>query len=181
MERIYRIVEMLEKYLIHSNDTLDYPSSLNILLSALPPEIDPDKHDDDFGDFIFPPYGYFVAKHGCAETYLDISLDALEQMTKRFSAEWLIRFFLNAFPEQTCAKMIEWSTSQNYHVRRLASEGTRPNLPWEKTVPNYTQAIQILDTLVADDRRFVTRSVANHLNDISKKGPDLVVVTLKKW
>ncbi|MCH2188868.1 DNA alkylation repair protein [Candidatus Gracilibacteria bacterium] len=182
MDRIHHIVDILEIYLVHSNDVLDYRESLKILLSALPRELDPDKHDDDFGDFILAPYGFFVAKYGCKEEYLDISLDALEQMTKRFSVEWAIRFFLNAFPDQTFTRMLEWARSDNYHVRRLSSEGTRPNLPWgHKISLQYQEPLQILDILAHDERRFVTRSIANHLNDISKKDPKLVVDTLKKW
>ncbi len=182
MERIHHIVDMLEKYLVHSDNTLDYPASLNILLWALPPELDPDKHDDDFGEFILAPYGAFVAKYGCSEVYLGISLDALEQMTKRFSSEFPIRVFLNTFPEPTFQKMITWSQSDNYHVRRLASEWTRSNLPWGQKIDlEYRRPLQILDTLAQDDRRFVTRSVANHMNDIAKIDPELVVTTLKKW
>jgi len=161
MDRIHCIVSMLNKYLPD-----DYETSLNILLESLPEELDPNKQDDDFGHFIMAPYSYFVAKYGCNKEYLDISLNALEQMTKRFSAEFAIRKFFNEFEEASYNKMLEWSLSDNYHVRRLASEGSRPNLPWgNKIWLDYRKTIAILDNLYTDKTRFVTRSVANHLND----------------
>jgi len=46
---------------------------------------------------------------------------------------------------------------------------------------DYKKSIEILDNLYQDESRFVTRSVANHLNDIAKIDEDLVVETLKKW
>ncbi|MEE2818733.1 MAG: hypothetical protein VX953_13405, partial [Pseudomonadota bacterium] len=38
-----------------------------------------------------------------------------------------------------------------------------------------------LDRLSGDPTRYVTRSVANHLNDISKKDPELVLTRLRQW
>jgi hypothetical protein len=35
--------------------------------------------------------------------------------------------------------------------------------------------------MYGDSARFVTRSVANHVNDISKLDPDLAVDTLQRW
>jgi 3-methyladenine DNA glycosylase AlkC len=96
--------------------------------------------------------------------------------------EYSIRFFINKHEEKTIEKIILWSKSQNYHVRRLASEGSRPKLPWgEKINLDYKKTIQILDNLYHDKTRYVTRSLANHLNDISKKDYELVLNTLKKW
>ena len=39
----------------------------------------------------------------------------------------------------------------------------------------------MLDNLYVDKTRFVTRSVANHLNDIAKLDASLVIETLKRW
>ncbi|MEM9905090.1 MAG: DNA alkylation repair protein, partial [Cyanobacteria bacterium P01_D01_bin.44] len=70
----------------------------------------------------------------------------------------------------------------HYHVRRWASEGTRPKLPWsQKLITDYQKPLPILETLYADKTRYVTRSVANHLNDISKIDSDLVVNMLQRW
>lgn len=176
-QRVEHISTMLHKYLPDA-----YPEALQILVDALPPKLDPTLKDNDFGQFILGPLSTFVATYGCTEEHLQKSLDALKEMTQRFSVEFAIRFFINAFPEVTLEHLQSWSEDDNYHVRRLTSEGTRPKLPWAPKINiNYTQPLSILDNLYYDDTRFVTRSVANHLNDISKVDPDLVVETLKRW
>lgn len=175
--RISWIAECLKKYL-----PPDYKKALQIILAALPPENNPNLTDDDFGDFIYAPYGDFVAKSGCSEKHLTISLKALHAITKRFSMEDSIRYFINAFPEQTLQTVLLWTKDTNYHVRRLCSEGTRPSLPWSQKIGlSAEQTIPILNLLYFDTTRYVTRSVANHLNDISKKDSNLVLKTLKSW
>ncbi len=160
----------------------NYPDALTIILKALPPELDPARSDDDFGDFIHAPLSEFIAMYGCSAEYLEISLAGLRENTKRFSVEGPIRTFINAFPAETLAFLTECAQSENYHVRRLASEGTRPKLPWaQKLVIDYHAPLSILDALFADQTRYVTRSVANHLNDIAKLDPALVVETLQRW
>jgi 3-methyladenine DNA glycosylase AlkC len=159
-----------------------YPDALAIILQALPPELDPALTDDDFGEFIIAPYSHFVALYGCTREHLAISLAALREITKRFTAENAIRFFINAFPAETLAFLDDCARDDNYHVRRLASEGSRPKLPWaQKLVIDYREPLPLLTQLHADPTRYVTRSVANHLNDISKIDPELVVSTLTSW
>ena len=177
-ERIFWMSTCMEKYL-----PSDYDASLHILLQTLPEELDTDKTDDDFGDFILAPIGHFVVRNGLNRKSLKSSLEALGEMTKRFSVEDSIRYFINSFPEETMLKMEEWSRSDNYHQRRLASEGLRPKLPWSIGLKDfeYKDAVSILDNLFYDKTRYVTRSVANHLNDISKIDPELVIKTLDKW
>ena len=176
-QRIEHISTCLHQYL---PDT--YATALDIILNSLPPELDPTKTDDDFGDFILAPLSLFVATYGCTQLYLEPSLQALKEITKRFSAEDAIRYFINAFPDETHRFLLDCAQDKNYHVRRLASEGTRPKLPWsQKLVIDYRQPLPILDLLFADETRYVTRSVANHLNDISKLDPTLVTETLTRW
>jgi 3-methyladenine DNA glycosylase AlkC len=176
-ERIAHIRDMFAKYLPN-----DYVDATNILIKALPPELDPKKTDDDFGEFIYAPYGDFVVTFGCTKEHLDFSLQALREMTKRFTVEYAIRDFINEFPTQSFEMLKACSLSENYHERRLASEGCRPKLPWGKKLnTEYTKPISILDNLYMDRTRFVTRSVANHLNDIAKVDATLVLDTLKRW
>ncbi|MCH9813835.1 MAG: DNA alkylation repair protein [Epsilonproteobacteria bacterium] len=176
-ERIYHIRDMFTKYL-----PKEYEKATKILLDALPQPLDPHKTDDDFGDFIYAPYSEFVTQHGCTEASLAFSLQALREITKRFSVELAIRDFINHFPQQTLAMLQSCTHSTNYHERRLVSEGLRPKLPWAKKLTlDYRQTIPLLDNLYCDKTRYVTRSVANHLNDISKIDPALVVQTLKRW
>jgi len=176
-ERIAHIRNMLAKYLPN-----DYVEVTTILLKSLPKELDPTLSDDNFGEFIYAPYSDFVATFGCKEEYLEFSLQALQEMTKRFSVEYAIRDFINAFPKESFEMLRACSLSQNYHERRLASEGSRPKLPWGKKIGlDYKSPITLLDNLYYDKTRFVTRSVANHLNDISKIDASLVIQTLKRW
>jgi len=176
-ERIYHIRDMLYKFL-----PSDYKEAVNILLQALPTELDPSKSDDDFGDFIYAPYSEYVTAYGCNEEYLDFSLQALREITKRFSVEFAIRDFINNYPTQTLAMLESCAKSENYHERRLASEGLRPKLPWAKKLTiDYHEGIKLLELLYHDTTRYVTRSVANHLNDIAKLDAPLVIETLKRW
>lgn len=160
----------------------DFRVAAKQITSALPPPLDPGKTDDDFGDFIIAPLGEYVVRNGLSRTHLKTSLKTLKALTQRFSMEDAIRYFINAFPDQTLAEIEKWSRDRNYHVRRLASEGTRPVLPWSKRIDiDYSIPVRLLDQLHADSTRYVTRSVANHLNDIARTDPKLVVATLKKW
>jgi len=160
----------------------DYPAALKVIVAALPARLDPSKTDDDFGDFIIAPLSHFIAEHGATEEHLEISLAALRETTQRFSAEDAIRTFINGFPDRTLEFLLDCAAHDNYHVRRLASEGTRPRLPWSgKLDIDHTAPLPILHALYSDPTRYVTRSVANHLNDIAKIEPDLVLSTLKRW
>lgn len=176
-ERIVWIAEILENYL-----PKDFKRTSKIILKALPEPLDPSKTDDDFGSFIFAPLGVYVVRNGLAKESLEESFRALLEITQRFSMEDSIRYFLNEFPEETLAVLHQWSVHPHYHVRRLVSEGTRPLLPWSGRLKlDQKEAVPFLDTLHSDSTRFVTRSVANHLNDISKKNPELVITLLKQW
>lgn len=176
-ERIYHIRNMFKKYLPD-----DYVEATNILLNALPLELDNSKEDDDFGDFIYAPYSEFVVAYGCCDEHLVFSLKALREMTKRFSVEYAIRDFINDYPKETLEMLEACALSTNYHERRLASEGLRIKLPWAKKLTlDYQKAMQHLELLYYDNTRYVTRSVANHMNDISKVDGPLVLETLKRW
>lgn len=176
-QRISWICENLRAYL-----PKEYRAAVAVILKALPPELDHTKNDNDFGDFIYAPYNEFLARYGCTKHDLMFSLGALREVTKRFSAEDAIRYFINAFPEETFATLADWATDPNYHVRRLVSEGTRPKLPWsQKIVTPVEKPIPFLTMLFFDSTRYVTRSVANHMNDISKVQPQLVLETLNRW
>ena len=169
-ERIYWISKMIEKHLPDS-----YITTVNILLSSL-------VGLDSEGMFALAAYPDYVSTNGCSEEHLVLSLNMLGEFTKWFSAEFAIRRFINEFPEATSNKMLEWSLSDNVHQRRLASEGLRPKLPWAKGIAiDYKIGAKPLSNLYFDDVRYVTRSVANHLNDISKIDPKYVLSTLAKW
>ncbi len=176
-QRIVWIRKRLQAYL-----PPDYRKAVTVLLQALPAANDHTKTDNDFGDFIYAPYNDFVAAYGRTRQDVAFSLEALKEITMRFSAEDAIRYFINDFPNETFHVLEQWTHDSHYHVRRLVSEGTRPKLPWSVkiTIP-IEKPIPLLDNLFHDRTRYVTRSVANHLNDISKFNPDLVLETLERW
>jgi 3-methyladenine DNA glycosylase AlkC len=176
-ERITHIAVKLEDYL-----EADFRISAKQIVAALPERLDPSRTDDDFGDFIFAPLGEFVVRNGLHDKHVSLSLKTLKEITQRFSMEYAIRAFINAHPDKTLAELTKWSKDKNYHVRRLVSEGTRPGLPWASRLSlDPTVPIGLLDTLHTDPTRYVTRSVANHLNDISKSQPELVLEALSRW
>ncbi|HCR49722.1 MAG TPA: hypothetical protein PLL64_01660 [Rhodothermales bacterium] len=167
---------------LHTHLPTDYRKAVALLLEALPAPLDEWRTDDDFGDFIYAPFGDFVAHYGCTQEHLVFSLAALREITKRFSAEDAIRYFINAFPEETFSTLLDWTQDPNYHVRRLCSEGSRPKLPWsQKLTSPPEKALPILDRLYTDPTRYVIRSVANHLNDLSKIQPETVLLRLSLW
>lgn len=175
--RIVHIATILESYL-----AADFRVATKQIIAALPEPLDPTRNDDDFGDFIFAPLGEYIVRNGLAKKNLRVSLKTLKAITQRFSMEDAIRAFIEAHPDETLAELTRWSTDDNYHVRRLVSEGTRPLLPWSRRLSiDATTALPLLDALHADSTRYVTRSVANHLNDIAKTQPEAVIETLKRW
>lgn len=159
----------------------DFPVMADQLEAMMPQPLNPSLRDDDFGRFIHAVPGILAVRHGL-EHHRDRALDLLYAATQRFSMEFSIRPFLNRWPDQTLARLAVWAEDKNYHVRRLVSEGTRPKLPWGRAIAlTPAQTLPLLDRLHSDSTRFVTRSVANHLNDISKSDTDAVLARLQRW
>ncbi|MEV5023065.1 DNA alkylation repair protein [Sphingobium sp. LMA1-1-1.1] len=125
----------------------------------------------------------FVARYGLGD--FDRSLDALTDLTRFGSAEFAIRPFLAQDSGRTLAVMEGWASHADEHVRRLASEGSRPRLPWASRIPalrdDPTLAASILEALKADPSAYVRKSVGNHLNDIAKDRPDWLLDRLAGW
>ena len=125
----------------------------------------------------------FIEQYGL--DYYQISVPALEYFTRYSSAEYAVRPFILKYPEAMMAQMFIWSQSDNEHVRRLASEGCRPRLPWAFALSEFKKDPQplliILEQLKDDHSEYVRRSVANNLNDISKDNPDVVIKVAQTW
>ncbi len=140
---------------------------------------------DTFGmaPFKYLPHTMFVASDGLG--HFEASMRLQYEITQRFTAEFSIRAFLNAHPEATYTRLIEWSTDASPHVRRLVSEGTRPRLPWAPRLRHFQKdpapVLALLERLKDDSALYVRRSVANSLNDIAKDHPDLVVDVCRRW
>lgn len=113
------------------------------------------------------------------------ALGFLAQMTSFFSAEFAIRPLIRRDPEACMKVFRSWVGHENHHVRRLVSEGTRPRLPWGIRLHEFIDdpefCLPLLEALKDDPEEYVRRSVANHLNDIAKDHPELVIRTAQSW
>lgn len=175
-ERLEWIADCLEPRL-----AADFPTMADQLEAAMPARLDPTLRDGDFGRFIHAVPGILAVRHGL-EAHRDRALDLLEEATQRFSMEFYIRPFLNRWPDETMARLAQWAEHENYHVRRLVSEGTRPRLPWAKKIGiDPLDPLPLLDRLHADPTRLVTRSVCNHMNDLSRLHGDRVMDRFADW
>lgn len=123
------------------------------------------------------PMTEFVARRGLATP--ERALRCLQALTQRFTAEWAVRPFIVEHPALAFATLKRWTSDPSPHVRRLASEGSRPRLPWglqlKGLIADPTPTLPLLEALLDDPSEYVRRSVANHLNDIAKDHPALVV------
>lgn len=176
-QRVELIADCLNDFLPHS-----YPEALAILNEILGPENE--KETGMFTDYYWlMPIGKFVEKYGLE--YYDESIAAIGEITKRNTGEYAIRPYIRACPDKTLSQMKQWAHSENFHLRRLASEGLRPRLPWAPRlnlfIENPEPVFEILNLLNADPVRFVRKSVANHLTDYVKENPRAVEPLLDKW
>ncbi|WP_324170605.1 DNA alkylation repair protein [Sulfurimonas sp.] len=114
-----------------------------------------------------------------------VSMDAIEFFTIDSSSEFAIRKFILKYPDATMAQMLIWAKSDNLHVRRLASEGCRPRLPWAISLPIFkkepSKVLEILELLKDDKSEYVRKSVANNINDISKDNKNIVKKLASLW
>lgn len=148
-----------------------FPEAAAILVASLPAA-----GKAGLTGWMLLPVNQFIAAHGLG--HFDIALDLLKALTPHFTAEFGIRPFIHQDQERALTTISRWTDDANYHVRRLASEGTRPRLPWAMRLPQLIKdpspIIPILSALMDDPEDYVRRSVANSLNDIAKDHPDLV-------
>jgi 3-methyladenine DNA glycosylase AlkC len=127
--------------------------------------------------WILWPIGEFAARRGI--DHPERALVLLHAVTQRFTAEFAIRPILVAHPKVVYDTLGQWVRDPSDHVRRLVSEGTRPRLPWglqlKALIADPSPSWPLLEALLDDPSEYVRRSVANHLNDIAKDHPELVV------
>jgi 3-methyladenine DNA glycosylase AlkC len=141
--------------------------------------------DTKFG--LMLEYGWildnYVEQYGLDD--YETSVKAIVRITQFTSCEFSVRPFIIRYPEAMMAQMLVWSKHKHWGVRRLASEGCRPRLPWAMALPclknNPSPIIPILENLKNDSARFVRLSVANNLNDIAKDNPKTVIDLAKRW
>jgi 3-methyladenine DNA glycosylase AlkC len=168
--RTRRIAERLGTFLPG-----EYEAALDILFAIA----------DDCEGFPYLFFPDFVAVYGQEEKHWELSMRALEAFTHKSSSEFAIRPFLLRDPERVMQWMTAWARHPNEHVRRFASEGCRPRLPWGESLPMFKKdpapVLSVLELLRGDPSLYVRKSVANNLNDIAKDNPDLVLETARRW
>ena len=142
----------------------------------------------DFTGWLIWPVTSAVAtravQDGSTEAF-DDAMALLADLTGRLTSEFAIRTLLRHDLDRAMDIISGWTGSPDAHVRRLASEGTRPYLPWairvQEIMARPGATVSILDALYRDESDYVRRSVANHLNDLSRDHPDLVITTAGRW
>ena len=169
-ERMRHISTTLHEFLPDN-----YRMALNILQQTAP-----QLTQYGFASMVFSD---FVEVYGLDD--YDVSIPALEQFTQQISAEFAVRPFIIKYQDRMMAQMLAWAKTENEHLRRLASEGCRPRLPWGIALPAFkadpSPILPILELLKQDESETVRRSVANNLNDIAKDNPDVVIDVLQRW
>ncbi len=169
MQRMARAADSL-----HAHLPASYPRALKVV-RRMAPQLP--------GGFVAMVLPEFVGRHG--HEHLELSLDALRELTPYSTSEFGLRPFLERASDEVLAQATRWAADTNEHVRRLASEGTRARLPWGRRLPFLSATpdltLPILQQLQADPSDYVRRSVANHLNDLAKDQPDWVLALLARW
>lgn len=177
----------LKARVVHVADALrrqlapEWPDALAQVLSSMPAEpTTTDGLTDAMGLWSVLT---LVERHGLAHP--ELSLDALGRLTPFWSAEFAVRPYFEADPTGMLAWLERWSVDDNVHRRRLASEGSRPRLPWGIRlgcrIADPLAVVPVLTRLRDDPSEYVRRSVANHLNDIAKDHPDHVLTLARDW
>ena len=173
-----RMRHITQVFKAHLNGT--YEDHVKLILKSIP-QLMEDGFKPNNLEFMF--YPDFIELYGL--DYLEESQRAIEIITQFVSCEFAVRPFLIKYPNEMIDQMQLWSTHKNESVRRLASEGSRPRLPWAMALPflkiDHRPIMPILETLKNDPSEYVRRSVANNLNDISKDHPLEVITIAKKW
>jgi len=176
-DRVELIADALADYL-----TGDYESQLSILLKTVgPPNPEGTGMFTEF--YWLMPMAKFIEKYGLEHPKL--SIKGMEEVTRRNTAEYTIRPFIERYPKKMLRQMGEWAKSDDFHLRRLASEGGRPRLPWAPKLQQFIDEPQplfpILTELRDDPEKYVQKSVANCLNDILKDNEELGRELIENW
>lgn len=172
-ERMHHVADCL-----HASLARDYKAGIRLLTPIVQRRIR--EQTNSFGDMIFPD---FVERFGIGD--LKTSVKALEIFTAACSSEFAVRPFIVRYPKEMMQQMLQWSKHKSDHVRRLASEGCRPRLPWGMALVEFKKdprpVLRILENLKSDTAEYVRRSVANNLNDISKDNLEIALKTAERW
>ena len=184
-QRIMHITTILKKFL-----PTDYKDAIAKILELLDYV---KKTQPDFSIIDDTKFGLILEYGAILDNYVEqyglddyeTSVKAIEKITQFTSCEFVVHPFIIKYSDEMMKQMLVWSKHEHWGVRRLASEGCRPRLPWAMALPNLkanpAPIIPILENLKNDPSRFVRLSVANNLNDIAKDNPEIVIDLVKSW
>ena len=151
--RVDLIAQELKNHLLAGHH---YPEALQILLQILGPE-NPKETGMFTTGYWLMPVAKFVELYGLE--HYDISMQAIYEITKRHTGEYAVRPYIEHAPRPSVRRMKKWARDANVHVRRLASEGLRPRLPWAKKLDAFIAdpqpVVEVLELLKADPSNFV--------------------------
>jgi 3-methyladenine DNA glycosylase AlkC len=167
---------------LHTHLPKKYSKALTILMQILGPE-----NTEETGMFTnfywLMPIGKFIEKYGLDD--FTLSIKAIAEVTKRNTGEYAIRPYARQYPAKTLPVCKKWAQSKNFHLRRLASEGLRPKLPWAPKLDTWNNnpapVFEILELLKEDEVKFVKKSVGNHLRDWLKVNPKETQKIISRW
>jgi 3-methyladenine DNA glycosylase AlkC len=175
MARGGHLAEVLGRHLPAS-----FPEAISVLMCSLGPQR---PAESPMGGFYYLPHTEFVARFGLE--HADTSMAALHELTQRFTAEFALRPFIEREPQRVFQTLQRWVTDPSEHVRRCVSEATRPRLPWGRRLralqADPSPSLPLLEQLRDDPSGYVRRSVANHLNDLGKDHPELLLDIARRW
>lgn len=187
VDKSYEKLQLKDRVKLHS-DTLreylpqDYLKALKILEKILGEE-NPNETGMFTNYYWLMPVANFVEDYGL--DYPDESIEAIGEITKRNTGEYAIRPYIEKYPQKTLAVMEDWAKDENFHLRRLASEGLRPRLPWAKKLTLFIDkpepVFKVLDYLKDDKIKFVQKSVANNINDYLKDNQEKGMELINSW
>lgn len=161
---------------------IKYKDYLNLFISVWGKELTEETGMFKEGWWLWP-IGRFVEKHANEDPMA--SYDFIKEFTKRHTGEYAIRPLLIQNTESTMKILLKWSTDQNIHVRRLASEGMRIHLPWAPKTDAALDYFDIYKTILTnlnnDTSKFIQKSVGNNLNDLYKQNRSLADEIINSW
>ncbi|GAA4808922.1 DNA alkylation repair protein [Olivibacter ginsenosidimutans] len=185
-QRCKHITAILKKFL---------PADYNVAIAKILELLDHVKDTlPDFSKIDDKNFGLLMLEYGAVlDNYVEqygldnyeTSIKAIEKITQFTTCEFCVRPFIIKYPDEMLKQMLIWSKHEHWAVRRLASEGCRPRLPWAMALSNLKKnpapILPILENLKNDPSRFVRLSVANNLNDMAKDNPQAVIDLVKRW
>jgi 3-methyladenine DNA glycosylase AlkC len=107
--RGWHIAEALRRHLPQ-----EFPAAAAILTRSLG-EASDGSHPTGMSVFRYLPHTCYVTKYGLE--HFEHAMQLQYELTKRFSAEFSIRAYIEKYPEETYARLKQWARDPNVHVR----------------------------------------------------------------